>query len=188
METLENRILQDGRVLDGNILKVDNFLNHQIDPELFMEMGKDFYEHFKDKNPTKILTLEVSGIAVAFAAATYFKKPMVFAKKSKSLTLSDGVYTSKVFSFTKNIEYDIRVDKRFLEKGDRVLIFDDFLANGKALEGLIELCDQAGAEVVGIGIAIEKVFQNGGNKLREKGYDIYSQAMIKEFKDGKVIF
>lgn len=188
MKALEERILKDGKILEGNILKVDSFLNHQIDPELFMEMAKDFIDHFKNKKITKILTVEVSGIAIAFAIAAYLKVPFVFAKKTVSLTLGDNVYTSKVVSYTKNKEYDIKVDKSFLQKGDKVLIVDDFLATGQALNGLIEICDKAGAEVVGIAIAIEKVFQNGGNKLREKGYDVYSQAMIEKFSDGKLYF
>ncbi|CCY49338.1 MULTISPECIES: xanthine phosphoribosyltransferase [Peptostreptococcus] len=188
MKLLEERILRDGRILPGNILKVDKFLNHQIDPELFMEMGKDYYEHFKGQGINKILTLEVSGIAVAFAAATYFKCPVVFAKKSQSLTLADDVYSSKVISYTKKKEYDIKVDKNFLTKDDKVLIIDDFLATGQALHGLVGLCDQAGAEVKGIGIAIEKSFQDGGKKFREMGYDVYSQAMIEEFTEDSVKF
>ena len=188
MKLLEQRILQDGRVLEGNILKVDNFLNHQIDPELFMAMGEDFFQHFKDKGINKILTLEVSGIAVAFAAATFFKVPVVFAKKSESLTLSDDVYASKVNSYTKRKVFDIRVQKNFLTSEDKVLIIDDFLAMGEALGGLVNLCEQAGAEVMGMGIAIEKNFQPGGQKYRELGYDVYSQAMIEAFVDGQVTF
>ena len=188
MKLLEDMILKRGRVLDGNILKVDNFLNHQIDADLFMEMGKDYYEHFKDKGITRILTLEVSGIAIAFAAATYFKVPLVFAKKSASLTLSEDAYTSKVVSYTKKKEYDIKVDRNFLSPDDKVLIIDDFLATGQALKGLVSLCDQAGAEVAGIGIAIEKTFQGGGKLFRDKGYDVYSQAMIKAFENNSVIF
>lgn len=188
MKLLEDMILKRGRVLDGNILKVDNFLNHQIDPDLFMEMGKDYYDHFKDKEITKILTLEVSGIAIAFASATCFKVPLVFAKKSASLTLSDDAYTSKVVSYTKKKEYDIKVDRNFLSADDKVLIIDDFLATGQALKGLVSLCDQAGAEVAGIGIAIEKTFQGGGKLFRDKGYDVYSQAMIKAFENNSVIF
>lgn len=188
MKILEERILKDGKILDGNILKVDNFLNHQIDSELFMEMAKDFSNHFKDKNITKILTVEVSGIAIAFAIATYLKVPFVFAKKTLSLTLGDNVYTSKVISYTKNKEYDIRVDKNFLNKDDKVLIVDDFLATGQALNGLIDICNQAQAKVVGIAIAIEKVFQDGGNKLRKQGYDVYSQAMIEKFQGNSLVF
>lgn len=188
MKILEDRILKDGKVLEGNILKVDSFLNHQIDPVLFMEMAKDFTERFKDKKITKILTIEVSGIAIAFAIATYLKVPVVFAKKTISLTLGDNVYTSKVISYTKNKEYDIRVDKDFLNENDKVLIVDDFLATGQALNSLIDICNSAKSEVVAIAIAIEKVFQNGGNNLRKKGYEVYSQAMIEKFENGKLIF
>lgn len=188
MKLLEEKILNEGIVLPGNILKVDHFLNHQIDVELLMAMGADFYDHFKDKEITKILTLEVSGIAVAFAAATYFKVPVVFAKKTSSLTLGDDVYTSNVYSHTKQMAYDIKVNKEFLKADDKVLIFDDFLANGMALDGLVDLCAQSGTKVQGIGIAIEKVFQNGGQKYRDKGFDLHSQAMIKGFKEDTVIF
>lgn len=188
MKLLEERILKDGRILPGNILKVDSFLNHQIDPALFMAMGQDFYDHFKDKGINKILTLEVSGIAVAFAVATYFKVPLVFAKKSESLTLSEDIYASQVKSYTKKKTYDIRVQKNFLTDQDKVLIIDDFLAMGEALGGLIDLCQQAGAQVQGIGIAIEKNFQPGGNKYRALGYDVYSQAMIEKFEDDTVTF
>lgn len=188
MDLLKNKILEEGKLLPGDILKVDKFLNHMIDPKLFDEMGKDFYEKFKNRGINKILTLEVSGIAIAFAAAKYFEVPVLFAKKSVSLTLGNDVYTSKVISYTKNKEFDIMVNKSFLDKNDKVLIIDDFLANGEALKGLIDLCNQASAQVIGVGIAIEKVFQNGGNKFREKGYEIYSQAMIEKFEDGKVIF
>lgn len=188
MKLLEQRILQDGRVLPGNILKVDNFLNHQIDPELFMAMGEDFYQHFKDRGINKILTLEVSGIAVAFAAATFLKVPVVFAKKSESLTLSEEVYASQVTSYTKKKTFDIRVQKNLLNSEDKVLIIDDFLAMGEAMGGLLDLCQQAQAEVVGMGIAIEKSFQPGGTKFRAQGYDVYSQAMISGFKEGTVSF
>lgn len=187
MKLLEERILSDARVLPGDILKVDNFLNHQVDPKLIMALGKDFYDYFKDKNITKVLTLEVSGITIAMAAAYYLDVNMVFAKKIESKTLSEDVYSSKVISYTKKREYDIRVDKKFLNKDDNVLIIDDFLANGKALEGLVDLCDQAGANVAGIGITIEKTFQPGGKMIREKGYDVYSQAQIK-IEGDKVIF
>lgn len=188
MKSLESKILRDGLVLPGNILKVDSFLNHMVDPELFMEMGEDFYHHFKDKGINKILTLEVSGIALAFAAATFFKVPLVFAKKSESLTLGDDVYTSKVYSYTKKKEFDIRVNRSFLGKEDRLLIIDDFLANGQALQGMFNLASQAGAHICGAGIAIEKAFQKGGAELREQGYDIYSQARIEKFEEGTVIF
>lgn len=188
MKLLEQKILEEGRILPGNILKVDKFLNHMIDPNLFDEMGKDFYEKFKDRGITKILTLEVSGIAIAFAAAKYFNVPVLFAKKTVSLTLGNDVYTSKVISYTKNRQFDIMVNKEFLTKDDTVLIIDDFLANGEALKGLIDITNQSGAKVAGVGIAIEKVFQNGGNKFRKLGYEIYSQAMIEKFEGQSVVF
>lgn len=188
MKLLEDMIKKHGRVINGEILKVDCFLNHQVDPNLMTAMGQDFYEHFKDKGVNKILTLEVSGIAMALTTAQAFGVPMVFAKKIESKTLVDDMWEAKVFSFTKNKEYTVRVSKKYLGPEDKVLIIDDFLAKGKALAGLKELCDQAGAKIVGMGIAIEKSFQEGGEDLRAQGYDIYSQAKIKGFEEGKVIF
>ncbi|UPQ85554.1 xanthine phosphoribosyltransferase [Ignavigranum ruoffiae] len=188
MKILEDRIRREGTLLPGEVLKADNFINHQIDPQLFMQMGEDFYQHFKDQQINKILTLEVSGIALAFAAATYFNVPVVFAKKSQSLTLGDDVYQSTITSYTKQKTYDIRVQKNFLNQSDRVLIIDDFLAMGQALGGLIDLCDQASAQVAGIGIAIEKAFQPGGQLYRERGYEIYSQARIEKMTEEEIIF
>lgn len=188
MKQLEEKILRDGRILPGEILKVDNFINHMIDTELFMAMGRDFYETFKDERITKIVTLEVSGIAMAFAAATYFKVPVLFAKKIQSLTLGNDVYTSQVYSYTKQKKNDIVVDRKYITPQDRVLIIDDFLANGEALKGLIDLCEQAGAEVAGVGIGIEKAFQPGGRTFREKGYRIHSLARIDHFEDDRVVF
>lgn len=188
MKLLEDRIKRDGRILDGNILKVDSFLNHQTDPELMMEMGKNFAQHFRQKNITKVLTLEVSGIAPAVMTAYVLNVPMVFAKKISSYTLSHDTYTGRVISYTKAKEYDIKVDRKFLSRDDNVLIIDDFLAKGQALKGLMDIVSQSGAKVAGVGIVIEKQFQEGGKKYREMGYDIYSLASIKEFKDGKVIF
>lgn len=188
MKLLENMILEKGTILPGNILKVDNFINHMIDSELYMEMGKEFYEEYKDKNITKILTLEVSGIAMAFAAAVFFKVPVLFAKKSVSMTLGSNVYRSSVYSYTKDRKFDIMVDKRFIEPGENILIIDDFLANGEALNGLIDLVDQAGANVSGIGIGIEKAFQPGGKLIRDRGYKILSLARIEKFEDGRVVF
>lgn len=188
MKLLEDKIINSGTILPGNILKVDNFINHMIDTELYMEMGREFHEVFKDRGITKILTLEVSGIALAFAAAVYFKVPILFAKKSQSLTLGSNVYRSSVYSYTKDKQFDIMVDKRFIEPGENVLIIDDFLANGEALKGLIDLTLQAGAHVMGVGIAIEKAFQGGGRKFREMGYQIHSLARIEKFEDGKVVF
>nr|WP_229203748.1 xanthine phosphoribosyltransferase [Campylobacter anatolicus] len=188
VKLLEDKIKNEGQVLPGNILKVDGFLNHQIDTELFIKMGEDFADHFKNRNITKVLTLEVSGIAVAFAVAYHLGVPVVFAKKTHSVTLSDDVYTSKVFSQTKKTEYSIRVDKKFLNSDDNVLLIDDFLAVGHALGGMIELCNKAGAKIVGVGIAVEKVFQGGGEKYRKMGYDVYSQAKISKFSDDGVVF
>lgn len=188
MKLLENRILADGKVFPGDILKVDSFLNHQIDPILIKQMGEEFASHFKGKEITKVLTIETSGIAMALTTAFELGVPMVFAKKIKGGNASNQVYSAKVFSYTKKIESTITVDQHYLTKEDKVLIVDDFLAVGEALSGLIQLCNQAQAEVVGVGIGVEKVFQGGGNKIREKGYDLYSLAKIARFENGTVIF
>lgn len=188
MKLLEDTIRAVGQVQPNNVLKVDAIINHQIDPALLMAMGADMYAHYKEAGVTRILTLEVSGIAIAFAAATYFNVPVVFAKKIASLTLSPDVYVATVDSYTKQTRYDIRVDKRFLQADDRVLIIDDFLAKGEALRGLISLCEQAGAEIAGIGIAIEKAFQDGGRWAREQGYPIYSQARIASLANQQIEF
>lgn len=188
MKKLEEKILNEGRILPGEILKVDNFINHMIDTELFEEMGREFHDTFRDLGVTKILTLEVSGIALAYAAAVHFRVPVLFAKKIQSLTLGNDVYTSHVYSYTKQKKNDIVVDRKYLLPEDRVLIIDDFLANGEALKGLIDLCDQAGSTVVGIGIGIEKAFQPGGKKFRDLGYRIHSLARIERFADDSVIF
>lgn len=188
MNPLEKRILDEGTVLPGNILKVDRFINHMIDPMLFVELADEFDKRFKDIQVDKVLTLEVSGIGIAFACGLKLQKPVVFAKKTISKTLGDDVYTSQVYSYTKKINYDIMVAKDFLKKGERVLIIDDFLANGKAIEGLIDLCNQAGAKIEGIGILIEKAFQDGGKNIREEGYHLESLAIIDRFEDGKVVF
>ncbi len=188
MDALKSKIKELGNVLPGNILKVDAFLNHQVDPTLMVEMGQDFADRYASENITKVLTLEVSGIAMALTTANALNVPMIFAKKIQSLTLDDQVYVAQVYSYTKETTYDIRVDKRFLTPEDNVLIIDDFLANGEALQGLIKLVEQSGASVGGIGIAIEKTFQAGGKKVREMGYPIYSQARIKSLEDGKVEF
>jgi len=188
MELLKKRILEEGRTVGEEILKVDSFLNHQIDISLYKEIGKEFYERFKDDNITKLLTIEASGIAVATIAALYFNVPVVFAKKTQSLNLDDNTYKSKVYSFTKQTTYDIQVSKRFLDKNDNVLILDDFLANGKAALGLMDIVNQSGANVSGIGIVIEKGFQNGGNLLRDKNVRLESLAIVDRFKDGKITF
>ena len=178
MNFLEEKILKDGVVREGNVLKVDKFLNHQMDVKLIDWIGKEFFNRFNNKGVTKILTIEASGIALAFAAARYFDVPMVFAKKSKSVNIDNEVYCSSVESFTHKCTNNVIVSKSFIDKGDKILIIDDFLANGCALLGLIDIARKAEAEVVGIGIAIEKGFQNGGKMLREMGYDLQSLAIV----------
>jgi len=188
MESLKKRILDEGRVVSEEVLKVDSFLNHQLDIELFQDIGKEFFDRFKDKNITRILTIEASGIAIASIAAMYFKVPVVFAKKTESRNLDKETYKSVVYSFTKEKYYDIQVSKRYIHKGDNVLILDDFLANGKAALALIDLVEQAQANVSGVGIVIEKGFQNGGNKLREAGVNLESLVIVDRFKHGKITF
>ena len=189
MELLEQRIRKDGEVLPGNILKVNSFLNHQIDTVLLDKMAEEFARLYKDAEVTKILTIEASGIAIAYPVAQQFKVPLVCAKKHQSLNVNDDVYVTKVWSFTHKADYNVVVARKFLNKDDKVLIVDDFLANGSALNGLIDLVEQAGAKVQGICIAIEKGFQDGGEKIRERGYRIESLAIVdKMTEDGKVIF
>ena len=183
MNFLEERILRDGIVKEGNVLKVDSFLNHQMDVALIDEIGKEFYRRFGDLGITKILTIEASGIAIAYAAARYFGTPFVFAKKSKSVNIDDDVYVAEVESFTHKCKNNVIVSKKFLSAGERVLIIDDFLANGCALEGLIAIVESAGAEVAGIGIAIEKGFQGGGDKIRKRGYRLESLAIVDSMDD-----
>lgn len=188
MNILEKRILDEGIVLPGNVLKVDGFVNHRIDPEFFMQIAEEFKRRFEHLDIDKILTVEVSGIAIAFAVGLVMNKKVVFAKKNVSKTLGDDVYKSSVYSYTKGVTYDIMVSKNYLNKGDRVLVIDDFLANGKALEGVYDILKQARAELVSTGILIEKGFQDGGKRLREKGYEIESLATIKSLENGKVEF
>lgn len=179
MRLLEDRIRRDGIVRAGNVLKVDSFLNHQMDIALFGEIGKEFKRIFDDCDVTKILTIEASGIGIACITAQFFDVPVVFAKKSKTKNIAGEVYTSKVESFTHGRVYDIIVSKDFLKPEDRVLIIDDFLANGSALQGLISLVRDAGATLVGAGIAIEKGFQPGGRMLREQGIRVESLAIVE---------
>ena len=189
MRLLEERIKEDGQVRPGNILKVDSFLNHQLDVSLLEQLGKEFFERFKDKGITRILTIEASGIALACLAAQYFKVPVVFAKKAKSKNLDGELYTSTVHSFTYRKDFTVTLSKKFLTKDDTVLLIDDFLAVGKAMRGLIDICGQAEANIAGIGIAIEKGFQSGGKELREMGFDVYSLAIIDEMDDeGNISF
>ena len=179
MQELEDRIRRDGIVKEGNVLKVDTFLNHQCDVELFDHMGAEWARLFAGAEVNKILTIEASGIGIACIAARHFgNAPVVFAKKAPSINLDGEQYATTIYSFTKKKEYPVIVGKRFLNEGDHVLIIDDFLANGCALEGLIELCSCAGAKIEGIGIAVEKAFQGGGDKLRAKGYRVESLARV----------
>ena len=170
--------MKDGIVKEGNVLKVDSFLNHQMDVELLDEIGKEFYRRFSDLNITKVLTIEASGIAIAYAVARCFNVPMVFAKKAKSINIDGDMYTTEVESFTHKNKNQIIVSKRFLSSEDRLLIVDDFLANGCALQGLISIAEAAGASVEGIGIAIEKGFQYGGRSIRNLGYRLESLAIV----------
>ena len=188
MDRLKEEILLHGEVRDGNILKVDNFLNHMLDVNLLNEIGKEFYRLFKEEGITKILTIEVSGIAIAVLAAQYFNVPVVFAKKVPSQNLDKEVYTSKVFSFTKGIEYTIRVSKKYIGKNDKLLIIDDFLADGNALKSLLDIANQSGAETKGIGIVIEKGFLEGGKMLREEGYNLQSLAIVDSMDQNKIVF
>lgn len=180
MKLLEERIRRDGIVKDGQVLKVDSFLNHQMDVELFSKLGRSFFEKFKDSGVTKILTIEASGIGIACVTAQFFRVPVVFAKKNKTKNIAGDVFSSRVESFTHGRVYDIIVSKDFLKPDDRVLLIDDFLANGAALQGLIALVKAAGAELVGAGIVIEKGFQPGGRALRNQGIRIESLAIVEE--------
>ncbi|MCR5699789.1 MAG: xanthine phosphoribosyltransferase [Treponemataceae bacterium] len=189
MELLEQRIKEDGEVLPGNILKVNNFLNHQVDTNLLDKMGEEFVRLYGNVEVTKILTIEASGIAIAYPVARQLNVPLVFAKKHQSLNVNDDVYVTKVWSFTHKAFYNVVVAKKFLSKDDKVLIVDDFLANGNALNGLIDLVEQAGAKVQGVCIAIEKGFQDGGKLIREKGYRVESLAIVdKMTDDGQIYF
>jgi xanthine phosphoribosyltransferase len=188
MEALKDKIRKEGKVLSEHVLKVDSFLNHQIDPLLMKEMGEEFANLYADQVITKVLTIESSGIAPSTFLGLTIGAPVVFARKKKSLTLSDNLYTSKVFSFTKNESNEISVSKDFLSAEDNVIIIDDFLANGEAVKGLLDIAAQAGATVVGVGIVIEKGFQQGGKLLREQGVRVESLARIKSLADGKVEF
>lgn len=179
MQILKDRIRKDGVVKEGNVLKVDSFLNHQMDVKLFREMGKELKKRFEGEEINKILTIEASGIGIACVIAEEFDVPVVFAKKSKTKNIAGEVYTSRVESFTHGRVYDIIVSKQFLGKGDKVLLIDDFLANGKALEGLIDLVNESGAELVGAGIAVEKGFQVGGEIIRNKGVHLESLAIVE---------
>lgn len=188
MELLKQKILEEGQALNNSVLKVDSFLNHQIDPDLMMEMGAEFARRFSGKKITKILTIESSGIAVALATALQLHVPVVFARKKKSVLMNEEVYSTKVFSFTKQESSEITVLKRFLRSDEQILIVDDFLASGEAAHGLANLVTQAGSEVVGIGIVIEKAFQSGAQKLIEAGYRVESLVRIGSLSEGTIEF
>ncbi|WP_096201073.1 xanthine phosphoribosyltransferase [Bacillus sp. FJAT-45350] len=188
MERLKQEIEQKGTVLPGGVLKVDAFLNHQIDPNLSLEIGKEFVRRFQNKKINKVVTIESSGIAPGLTAALELNVPLVFARKKKSLTMNENVYKASVYSYTKNETNDITISKDFLSADDHILIIDDFLANGQAALGLAEIVKQAGAEVVGIGIVIEKSFQPGRQTLIEAGYQVESLARIQSLEDNKVSF
>lgn len=190
MQLLKDRIRKDGKIKSGNVLKVDSFLNHQMDIKLFEEIGKEFKRRFSDAQVNKILTIEASGIGIACVVAQYFDVPVVFAKKTKTKNIAGDVYTSQVESFTHGRVYDIIVSKEFLGEGDRVLLIDDFLANGKALEGLAALVQDSGAQLVGAGIVIEKGFQVGGEVIRSKGIRLESLAIVESMNEemGTIVF
>ena len=190
MELLEERIRRDGVVKSEGVLKVDGFLNHQMDINLFNEMGKELKRLFADAPINKILTIEASGIGIAAVVAQHFNVPVVFAKKSQSINLDGDVYSTKIQSFTHQRIYDVIVSKKFLSADDHVLLIDDFLANGCALNGLIDLVEDAGATVEGIGIAVEKGFQPGGDDLRSRGYHLESLAIVQSMnpETGEIVF
>lgn len=190
MNFLEERIVKDGIVKEGNVLKVDSFLNHQMDIDLFNQMGEEFKKRFEGKNINKIVTIEASGIGIACVVAQHFGVPVVFAKKSKSINIEGDMYIAEVESFTHKCKNQVIVSKKFLNEDDHVLVIDDFLANGCALQGLISIIIQAGGTVEGIGIAIEKGFQVGGNIIRNLGYQLESLAIVEDMdaETGKITF
>lgn len=188
MIALENKILREGKVLEGHVLKVGSFLNQQLDVDFLMEMGKEIDRIYKNDGVTKLLTVESSGIAVAVAAGAVMHLPVVFAKKNKSSNVSGEVFSANVHSYTHNKDYDIVVASEYLNKDDKIVIIDDFLANGKALEGLIEIVNQSGAQLIGATCAIEKGFQGGGDRLRKQGVRVESLAVIDEMTPEKIVF
>lgn len=188
MKILEDRILKEGKALSESVLKVDSFINHQVDPVLMDQMGKDFAEHFKDKNITKVLTIESSGIAPALTTAAYLKVPMIILKKQTSKILNGDVYQTRITSFTKGTSYELTLYKSYINENDNVLLIDDFLANGEAAMGGSRLIEQAGAKLAGIGILIEKSFQKGRKRLIDAGYEVYSLARVAKLEEGVVEF
>lgn len=188
MRLLEQRIAEQGEIIGNDIVKVDMFLNHQIDVELLCEIGKEFHRLFASHNINKIVTIEASGIGIACIAAQYFSVPVVFAKKGIHRNVGNDIYSGEVFSFTKGITTEIGISRKYLNADDHILIIDDFLANGGAVKGLIGIAEQAGATVEGIGICVEKGFQPGGDELRKAGYHLESLAIIESIDDGKIVF
>lgn len=188
MKLLEDKIMKYGQVIGNDVLKVDSFLNHQIDVELFNEIGKEFKRRFKEDKITKILTIEASGIGIACITAQYFGVPVIFAKKHDGSNMDKENFESEVFSFTKNKSYKVKVSKKYIKKEDKILIIDDFLANANAASGLIDIVEQAKAQVVGVGIVIEKGFQNGRKIIEDKKIKLESLAIVESMGDGKVIF
>ena len=188
MKTLEERILKDGYVLGENILKVDSFLTHQVDLNLMKEIGKVFADKFKDAGITKVVTIEASGIAPALYTADALGVPMIFAKKSKNITMNEGILTAEVYSFTQQVSNTVSIASKYLSQQDKVLIVDDFLANGQAAKGLVEIVEQAGAKVEAIGIVIEKSFQDGRGLLEKTGIPVFSLARLERFENGQVVF
>lgn len=188
MQLLEQRILQDGNVLGENILKVDSFLTHQVDYQLMKEMGKVLADGYRDKGITKVVTIEASGIAPAIYVAESLEVPMIFAKKHKNITMTEGILTAEVYSFTKQVTSTVSIASKFLNENDQVLIVDDFLANGQAAKGLIEIIQQAGVSIAGVGIVIEKSFQDGRQLIEDLEVPVSSLARIEKFENGQVVF
>lgn len=188
MDLLKDRIRLDGENKDEGIIKVDSFLNHQIDVELLDEIGKEFYNRFKEDKIDKIVTIEASGIAIAVMTAKYFNVPVVFGKKTESKNLDKDTYEADVYSYTKGKTYTIRISKKYLNEGENILIVDDFMARGKASEGLIKIVEEAKCNVKGVGIVIEKGFQDGGENIKKQGYRLESLAVVESIENGKIIF
>ena len=188
MKALEEKILAEGRILPGPVLKVSSFLNHQMDADFIMELGREFAERFRNDGVTKILTIESSGIAVAVAVGAALHVPVLFAKKHRTSNVSGVLYQTLVHSYTHGTDYTVVVEREYLKADDRVLLIDDFLANGKAVEGLLDLCGQAGASVIGAGVVIEKGFQEGGEKLRASGLRVESLAIIDSMDENGIVF
>ena len=188
MQELKDRIVKEGKVLPGNIIKVDGFLNHRVDPGLLDRIAEEFGKYFDMKNVDVILTAEASGIALAVMVARHYGKPMIFAKKAKSDNIEGGLYQSEIFSYTYKKKVTLLVSKEWLSAGDRVLVVDDFMANGEAVRGLCDIVEKAGAKLVGVGCAVEKGFQGGGDRLRQAGIDLHSLAVIESAEPGHIVF